>query len=234
MPYDHTGCLAKKPITMTNGVLLIDKPVGFSSFQIVQVLKRRFEKVGHAGTLDPFASGLLIILIGAATKMCSSLQVFDKEYAGEMMLGFSTNTYDLSGEVVKTSPGTKCAGSFEELNQVARGFVGEIEQVPPKFSAIKQGGKKLYELSRQGIPVEPKARTITIKSFTINDIRYPLITFKAVVGKGVYIRSLAHDFGKALGCEATLISLRRTRIGEYHVNSARKLGEVLFSHSRLE
>jgi tRNA pseudouridine55 synthase len=217
---------------MLDGVELIDKPIGFSSFQIVNILKKRYKKVGHTGTLDPFASGLLIVLIGNATKKSAEFQELDKEYIGEMMLGVITDTYDLSGRQIE-NPITrkdklrKANTTIEKLNTIVQTFTGRIEQLPPKFSALKQKGRKLYELSRRGIEVVPKSRKVFVKSFRITGVDSSILKFNVVVGKGVYVRSLAYDFGNSLGCGATLISLRRTRIGSYDVAHARKIGRIL-------
>ncbi len=222
---------------MPNQILLVDKPVGFSSFQIVRVLKRAYGKVGHAGTLDPFASGLLIILIGLATKKFTEIEKNAKEYIGEMFLGIVTDTYDISGtRLGKSEAGnhrqeqmnrTDC--SIDGLNSTACSFVGEIEQVPPRFSAIKRNGKKFYELSRKGLSVQPEKRKVFIKSFHITACNYPIVQFSTVVGKGTYVRSLVYDFGHRLGCGATLLTLRRTRIGEYSVTDAQRLGDIIKS-----
>ena len=212
---------------MSGEIRLIDKPVGFTSFQIVKIFKRYHKKVGHAGTLDPFASGLLIVLIGSATKDFVSYQNCSKEYTGEMVLGMVTDTYDIAGKILEQ----RCSESeknytIDGLNQIARSFTGEIEQVPPRYSAIKQGGVKLYELSRQGVVVQPKKRKVMIVCFSITRVAYPILHFHALVGTGVYIRSLVFEYGKRLGCGATLLSLRRTRIGEYRVEAAQKIGEI--------
>lgn len=227
---------------MSDKILLVDKPVGFSSFQIVRVLKGCYKKVGHAGTLDPFASGLLVILIGKATKKCMEIQRNEKEYTGEIILGMVTDTYDISGRKVEKMNEGPCVFdpqdnvgqsfgpenlSLEELNQTANNFTGDIEQIPPKFSAIKQDGRRLYELSRKGISVHPQKREVFIKSFQITEFDYPKLMFNAVVGKGVYLRSLAFDFGDRLGCGATLLSLKRIRIGKYDIADAKKLGDIL-------
>jgi tRNA pseudouridine55 synthase len=212
---------------MQSGVLLIDKPVGFSSFQVVRLLKKQYGKVGHAGTLDPIASGLLIILIEKQTKNFLMMQDFDKEYIGEFVLGISTDTYDISGENIHNAEALKTQCSLQKFNEMAHTFVGEIEQHPPRYSAIKQNGKRLYALSRAGIEVMPKSRKVFIKSFSITTIHYPFVTFHAVVKKGVYIRSLIHDFGKMIGGGSVLLSLRRVRIGEYHVMYAKRLGDII-------
>ncbi len=212
---------------MCNSLLLIDKPVGFSSFQIVRILKKRYKKVGHAGTLDPFASGLLIILLNKATKQFENIQQWDKEYTGEISLGFSTDTYDITGSREKPINIGDVRTTLPALKRIAQGFVGKIEQTPPRFSALKQDGRRLYQLSRQNKQVKMKARAVSIKSFEIDDVDLPLVKFKSTVGKGVYIRSLAHDLGNALGCGATLLSLRRVRIGTYRVSEAMKLGDIM-------
>jgi tRNA pseudouridine55 synthase len=212
---------------MPNEILLIDKPVGFSSFQIVRLLKKQYEKVGHAGTLDPIASGLLIILIGKQTKNFLMMQTFDKEYIGEFVLGMSTDTYDISGGNFHTAQTLHIQCSLQRCNEVAQTFVGEMWQRPPRFSAIKHNGKRLYELSRAGITVIPQSRKVFIRSFSITEIRFPIVTFHAVVGKGVYIRSLINDFGNVIGGGSILLSLRRVRIGNYHVMHAKRLGTLL-------
>jgi tRNA pseudouridine55 synthase len=212
---------------MHDSLLLIDKPVGFSSFQIVRILKNRYEKVGHAGTLDPFASGLLIILANSATKQFDSIQRWDKEYTGELSLGYSTDTYDITGKRKQKAAAKDISLTLPELNRIAQSFVGEIKQMPPRFSALKRNGRRLYELSRQNKPVKIEPRKVLVKSFEIDGIDLPLVRFWSSVGKGVYIRSLAHDFGNKLGCGATLVSLRRVRIGEYRVAEAQKLGDIL-------
>jgi tRNA pseudouridine55 synthase len=212
---------------MRDPLLLIDKPVGFSSFQIVRILKKRYKKVGHAGTLDPFASGLLIILINEATKQFENIQKWDKEYSGEISLGFSTDTHDITGTRDKQLNTDDIRTSLPELNRVAQGFVGEIEQTPPRFSALKQDGRRLYQMSRQNKQVKLKSRKVLVESFEIDDVDLPFVRFKSTVGKGVYIRSLAHDLGNALGCGATLLSLRRVRIGTYRVAEAMKLGDII-------
>lgn len=225
---------------MHNNILLVDKPVGFSSYQIVRVLKRQHKKVGHAGTLDPFASGLLIILTGEGTKKCLTIQTFEKEYIGDLILGMSTNTYDISGaqiddlrngdNVPDQDKSDAAMFSLQKFNEVARSFIGEIEQRPPLFSAIKYRGRRLYQLVRKGIEVVPKRRKVFVKSFTITRVQYPILSFNAVVGKGVYVRSLANDFGNMIGCGANLMSLRRIRIGDYSVAQAKTLGDILNSH----
>ncbi len=206
--------------------LLVDKPVGFSSFQIVRMLQKNGSKVGHAGTLDPFASGLLILLFNRATKQFDAIQKLDKEYTGEILLGITADTYDITGSLSEAVMNSPIDLDLKALNRVARQFVGEVQQIPPRFSALKQGGRRLYEISRKNEFVPVKPRRVFIRSFDIELADPPILKFKAVVGKGVYIRSLVHDFGKAIGYGACLLTLRRTRIGRHKVSQACSLGII--------
>jgi len=210
---------------MHDKIVLVDKPVGFSSFQIVRMFQKFFKKVGHAGTLDPFASGLLIILIGRATKRFDEFQSCEKEYEGEILLGAVNNTYDISGRPIKYIQKVDFSSS-DELRKTAEEFEGEVYQTPPPYSALKIKGRKMYELSRKGIEVRPKKRKVFIKKFSIIDYEDPRVKFNTVVGKGVYIRTLAFDFGERLGCGAFLLSLRRIRIGDFKVTDAVKVGDL--------
>ena len=207
-------------------VLLIDKPLEWTSFQAVNKLrwhiKQRFGikkiKVGHAGTLDPLATGLLIICTGKQTKQIHVYQGQVKEYTGTFTIGATTPSYDLETEIDKKYP---IAHISEELiKQSAIQFIGDIQQKPPIFSAIKKDGKRLYELARKGETTEIKARNVTIFEFEITKINLPEIEFRVACSKGTYIRSLAFDFGKALGSGAYLSSLRRTKIGDFSVDKA--------------
>ncbi|WP_456376920.1 tRNA pseudouridine(55) synthase TruB [Lutibacter sp.] len=210
-------------------VLLIDKPLEWTSFQVVNKLrwhiKQKFGikkiKVGHAGTLDPLATGLLIICTGKFTKKINEYQGQIKEYTGEFTLGATTPSYDLETEVNKTFLTEHIT---EELiyNTVTQ-FMGEIDQVPPIFSALKKDGKRLYELAREGKTTEIKARKITISAFEITKIELPKVEFRVVCSKGTYIRSLAYDFGKALNSGAYLSKLRRTKIGNFKVEDGMKI-----------
>lgn len=191
------------------------------------MLQKKFNKVGHAGTLDPFASGLLIILLEGATKKFENIQRLDKEYAGEIVLGFSTDTYDITGKSAQPEILPAPEIDIDRIRSIAGQFVGRIEQVPPRFSALKKAGRRLYQLSRQNEPVEIAPRWVVIKSFEIEEFDPPIIRFRALVGQGTYLRSLAHDLGRRLGCGGTLLSLRRTRIGEHTVVQALRLGDIL-------
>lgn len=207
-------------------ILLIDKPLTWSSFQAVNSIKwsirKRFElkkiKVGHAGTLDPLATGLLIICTGKFTKKISELQGQAKEYTGTITLGATTPSYDLETEIDQTYPTDHITEQL--IKDTTSQFIGEIEQVPPIFSALKKDGKRLYEYAREGQEVEIKKRQITISEFEITSIEENNVNFRVVCSKGTYIRSLAYDFGKALNSGGHLTSLRRTKIGDYNVNNA--------------
>ena len=207
-------------------VLLIDKPLGWSSFQAVNSLKwkirKKFQlkkiKIGHAGTLDPLATGLLLICTGKATKTINELQGQEKEYTGTITLGGTTPSYDLETEINENFPIDHITN--ELIHSTTAQFIGDIEQIPPVFSALKKDGKRLYEYAREGKEVEIKKRGVTITEFEITSIELPMVQFRVVCSKGTYIRSLAHDFGKALQSGAHLSSLKRTKIGDYNVNKA--------------
>jgi len=207
-------------------VLLIDKPLEWTSFQAVNKLrweiKQRFKikkiKVGHAGTLDPLATGLLIICTGKQTKQIDTYQGQIKEYTGTFTIGATTPSYDLETAIDNVFPTGHI--SEELLKETTKQFTGEIQQKPPIFSAIKKDGIRLYELARKGETTEIKARTVTISEFEITKVNLPEVEFKVVCSKGTYIRSLAFDFGQALNSGAHLSALRRTKIGEFSVDNA--------------
>jgi len=207
-------------------VLLIDKPLNWTSFQVVNkirwLIKQQFEikkiKVGHAGTLDPLASGLLILCTGKFTKKIETYQAQVKEYTGTLTLGATTPSYDLETEIDKTFNFSMITP--QEIQDTAEQFIGEIQQQPPVFSALKKDGKRLYEYARAGEKVEIPTRTVSISMFKIIKIELPNVDFRVVCSKGTYIRSLAHDFGKALDNGAHLSALRRTKIGGFSVEDA--------------
>jgi tRNA pseudouridine55 synthase len=208
-------------------VLLIDKPLHFTSFQAVNKLKyalinkaglpKKF-KIGHAGTLDPLASGLLLVCTGKFTKRISELQGQAKEYTGTFYIGATTPSYDLETEIDQTFPTDHINESL--IHETVKQFLGEIDQIPPVFSAIKKDGVRLYEHARAGETVEIASRKTTIHEFEIIRIALPEIDFRVVCSKGTYIRSLAFDFGKALKSGSHLTVLRRTKIGNYNVEDA--------------
>jgi len=207
-------------------VLLIDKPMDWTSFQVVNKLrgaiKKQFNlrkiKVGHAGTLDPLATGLLIICTGKFTKRIDEFQAQIKEYTGTFTIGSTTPSFDLETEINEHFTTEHITDKL--IRDTTNLFIGEIEQKPPMFSAIKKDGKRLYELARAGETIEIKSRKVTISEFEITKIDLPKIEFKVVCSKGTYIRSLANDFGKALQSGAHLSSLRRTKIGNYAIEDA--------------
>lgn len=207
-------------------ILLIDKPLEWSSFQAVNALKwairKKFDlkkiKIGHAGTLDPLATGLLIICTGKFTKKIPELQGQIKEYTGTFTLGAATPSYDMETEVNQTFPMDHITD--ELLYDATTGFLGEIDQVPPVFSALKKDGKRLYEFAREGKEVEIKSRKVEIHTFEITKIGMPHVDFRIVCSKGTYIRSIAHDYGKSVHSGAYLSALRRTKIGDFNVDNS--------------
>ena len=206
-------------------VLLINKPLQWTSFDAVRKIRNliRIKKVGHAGTLDPLATGLLIICTGKFTKKINEYMAQEKEYSGTFTLGATTSSYDLESE----PENFKSTGniSTQQIKEATKNFIGEIMQVPPAHSAIKVDGKRVYESARRGIEVKLEPRKLFIKEFVITEIKMPVVTFRVVCSTGTYIRSLANDFGTALGCGAYLSNLCRTRIGEYKLESAQTIEE---------
>ena len=204
-------------------VFLIDKPLDWTSFDVVNKIRWNIRKaynlkkikVGHAGTLDPKATGLLLICTGKLTKQIDEYQAQEKTYTGTIKIGVTTPTYDMESEENETFPTEHI--TEEMIHEAIKQFVGEIEQFPPMHSAIKVDGKRLYELARVGKEIERKARTITIHYFKITKIDLPFIDFEVNCSKGTYIRSLAFDFGKALNSGGYLTALRRTKIGDFDV-----------------
>lgn len=218
-------------------VLLIDKPLEWTSFQVVNKIRwhirKKFNikkiKVGHAGTLDPLASGLLILCTGKFTKKIETYQGQVKEYTGEITLGAATPSYDMETEINETFPTEHITS--EVIHKTTQQFIGEIAQKPPIFSALKKDGKRLYELAREGKETEIKARNIQIHEFEITKIEGNKVQFRVVCSKGTYIRSLAYDFGKALNSGGYLSELRRTKIGDFSVHNA--MGPLEFIEKKL-
>ena len=210
-------------------VLLIDKPLHWTSFQVVnklrweirQAFKIKKIKVGHAGTLDPLATGLLVLCTGKMTKQIDTFQAQIKEYTGTIVLGSTTPSFDLETDINETFPTTHITSDL--IQETTKQFIGDIEQFPPVFSAIKKDGKRLYEFARAGEDVEIKPRTVNISEFEITNIEGLQVDFRVVCSKGTYIRSLANDFGKALQSGAHLSALRRTKIGDFDVVNAESI-----------
>ena len=219
-----------------NGIILVDKPQGWTSFDVVAKIRgdlRRITgnkkiKVGHAGTLDPMATGLLIVLVGIMTKQQDSYMKKDKVYEAEVTLGARSDTDDAEGVVVSTGyevRGTKIEIE-KQIEEALRSFIGEIEQMPPQYSAIKLSGQKAYDIARRGETAELKVRKVTIYSIENIDVRNNKISFKCRVSSGTYIRSIARDLGESLGCGGYLSSLRRTSIGDYDVAKALAVSQL--------
>ncbi|MCF7568426.1 tRNA pseudouridine(55) synthase TruB [Sabulilitoribacter arenilitoris] len=211
---------------LSGQVLLIDKPLNWTSFQVVNKLRWEIRqafnikkiKVGHAGTLDPLATGLLVICTGKMTKQIDTFQGQIKEYTGTFTLGSTTPSFDLETEINKIFSTNHITEDL--IQETTKQFIGEIQQFPPIFSALKKDGKRLYEFARAGETVEIKPRTVCIEAFEITKINSLKVNFRVVCSKGTYIRSLANDFGKALQSGAHLSSLRRTKIGDFNVSNA--------------
>jgi tRNA pseudouridine55 synthase len=218
-----------------DGAILVDKPAGPTSHDVVDAIRSQFriKKVGHCGTLDPNATGLLIIVLGRGTKLSEKLMSSDKVYEGTIKFGETTDSYDKNGELVSSLPVPPT--TIEELNILAATFVGDQMQMPPMVSAIKKDGVPLYKLARKGIEVERQARLIHIYNFRFSEYQEPFGRFKVACTKGTYVRTLAHELGQKLGCGAHLATLRRTVSGKFDVAEAIEFEQVLgLSQSDLE
>ncbi len=236
--------MEKTTYEFRNGeVLLVDKPLNWTSFDVVNKLRWRLSKkygikrfkVGHAGTLDPLATGLLIICTGKSTKISQELTSEDKTYTGTFLLGKTTPSYDLETEFDQEFP----IGHITEaaIKEAALSFIGEQKQRPPVFSAKKVDGKRAYESARKGVAIDLKENDIIIHSFNITDIRLPEVDFEIKSSKGTYIRSIADDFGKVLGAGATLIALRRTQSGDFLIENAKSVeewGEIIDANEMVD
>lgn len=209
-----------------DGALLVDKPAGITSHDVVDAVRRRFgiKKVGHCGTLDPNATGLLILVLGKATKLSERLMSDDKVYEGTAKFGEATDSYDIDGELVSSLPVPPM--TLEYLNQETESFTGDILQVPPMASAIKKDGVPLYKLARKGIEVERKPRLIHIYTYRFTSYQEPLGVFRVACTKGTYVRSLVHDLGQKIGCGAHLTTLRRTVSGKFDVADSLPLAQI--------
>ena len=210
-----------------DGALLIDKPAGPTSHDIVDEIRDgfRIKKVGHCGTLDPNATGLLIMLLGRGTKLSEKLMSDDKVYSGWIKFGETTNSYDTDGDVLETKPVPPV--SVDLLNEAAAGFIGDIMQEPPMVSAVKIGGVPLYKLARKGVEVERKSRLIHIYNFRFTLYEEPFAFFRVACTKGTYVRTLAHELGQKFGCGAHLATLRRVSSGKFDVADALKYEDAL-------
>lgn len=222
------------------GVILVNKPYEWTSFQAVNKIKVRLKhyfntkkvKIGHAGTLDPLATGLLIVCVGKFTKKIEEYQAQEKEYTGTFYLGATTPCYDKEKEIDKYYPIDHI--TQDDIYKAAEAFLGEQEQVPPMFSALKVNGVRAYEFARDNKEIELKSRKITIKEFEITRIDLPEVDFRIVCSKGTYIRSIARDFGFYLNSGAYLTALCRTRIGEYKLSDAKKIEDIISEYENKE
>lgn len=205
-----------------DGIILVDKPGGLTSHDIVDFIRKkfRFRKVGHAGTLDPMATGLLIILLGAFTKKSAHFSNYDKEYEAVFYLGASTDTGDKEGNLIEKRDLGLYRENIKNIKNTLDDFHGEIRQVPPMYSAKKIKGKKLYELARRGIVLNREPKVVFINEIKLLDISLPRVTIYVKCSKGTYIRQLAHDVGERIGCLAHLASLKRTKIGPFDIRDA--------------
>ncbi len=214
------------PVFNAGGVLLVDKPAEWTSFDVVNMVRNRFNvpKVGHAGTLDPAATGLLVLLLGKFTRLCDKFSSEDKVYEGTLQIGLETDSQDLDGTVVREAD---FSGVTDEMVlKTAAEFTGEQLQIPPMVSAVKKDGKKLYELARKGIEIEREPRKINIFSLEVLKCERPFYDFRVHCSKGTYIRTLCADMGARLGCGGVLKSLRRTKCGDFEVAGALSIEEI--------
>jgi len=206
-------------------ILLVDKPKGLTSSRVVELMRKKLKvKAGHTGTLDPIATGLLIVLTGRRTKEASSFLTLNKSYEVKARLGMQTDTFDCDGKILQQNDATI---TKEELEEVLKEFRGETWQVPPPFSAKKLAGHKAYELARKSVSVEVPPKKVSIYSLKLEEFQFPYFTFDCDVSSGFYVRSLVHDIGKKLSVGAMVVEVRRTGVGHYRVEQAKKLEEIL-------
>jgi len=209
-----------------NGIININKPKGITSFDVIRKLRRtlREKSIGHTGTLDPMATGVLVICVGGATRLAQDIEAQEKTYIANLDLGYRTDTLDVTGEVLEKKE--FIAPSKEDFIEVCNSFLGDIEQIPPMYSAIKIDGQKLYDLARQGIEVERKPRPVTISEIKVISFTGTNAIIKCKVSKGTYIRTLIDDIGVKLGTFATMTELLRQEVGEYHINKSYSLEDI--------
>jgi tRNA pseudouridine55 synthase len=215
-----------------NGIIVVDKPGGFTSHDVVAVVRKKLKirRVGHAGTLDPLATGVLVILVGESTKLFDKFVAFDKAYQATLRLGTKSTTADIDGKVLSEKP-------FDALTRPAvqdafRQFTGSIEQAPPMVSAVKYRGQRLYKLARKGVNVDRPVRRVRVDTLDITDFRLPHVAFYLECSKGTYVRQIAEDVGEVLGCGACITEIRRTKVGPFTLEGAVKLEDVHEHHLR--
>ena len=221
-----------KQTSMIDGILVVNKPMGITSHDVVQNVRRKFrmQQVGHAGTLDPLATGVLVVLLGKSTKLFNQFVDMDKAYRATLILGTATNSADIQGKVLQQLPYEHI--TREQMEEVFKRSAGETEQVPPMVSAVKVQGKKLYQLARKGITVERQARPIKIHSLELKEFNPPHVLFYLECSKGTYVRQLAEDIGKKLGCGACITQIERTKVGPFHIEEAVDLQDIDERHVR--
>lgn len=214
------------------GIIIVNKPDGMTSHDVVAIVRKKFKmrRVGHAGTLDPLATGVLVLLLGKATKLFDKFVAFDKAYRATMILGTATNSADTQGKIIQQLPYDHV--TRQQVEEAFKGFVGDIEQVPPMVSAVKVGGRKLYQLARKGIEVERKPRQIRIDCLRMEDFNPPDVKFYLECSKGTYVRQLAEDVGKVLGCGACISQIQRTKVGAFCLEDAVDIEDINEGHMR--
>ena len=215
-----------------DGIMVVDKPSGMTSHDVVAIIRRKLRQksVGHAGTLDPLATGVLVILVGRSTKLFEKFVGFDKAYLATMKLGVRTVSADIHGAVVEERPCDSV--TRQDIEKMFEKFTGDIEQVPPMVSAVKHKGERLYKLARKGVHVERPARKVRVDVLKLSDFSSPLAKFYLECSKGTYVRQVAEDVGEALGCGACITEIRRTKVGPFTIDHAVKLEEINESHLR--
>ncbi|MFA6378726.1 MAG: tRNA pseudouridine(55) synthase TruB [Candidatus Omnitrophota bacterium] len=212
-----------KRINRYNGILIIDKPSDITSHDVVDIVRRKFKmkQVGHAGTLDPLATGVLVILLGQATKLFNKFSAFDKAYVATIKLGVTTDTADIRGTILEQKPYDFI--TEKEVKNVFNTFLGEIDQIPPMVSALKHKGKRLYQLARKGLEVKREARRIKIYSLDLLNFALPEVKFSLECSKGTYVRKIAEDAGSLLGCGGCISQIHRTKVGPFYIDRAVKI-----------
>ena len=217
---------------MREGIVIVNKPDGMTSHDVVMKVRKRFNirRVGHAGTLDPLATGVLVILLGKATKMFRTFVDFDKAYRATLILGVTTSTADIQGKVIQRLPYDHV--TQEQVERAFLNFGGDIEQVPPMVSAVKVKGRKLYQLAREGISIKRQPRKIRINCLILDAFNPPEVKFYLECSKGTYVRQLAEDIGKSLGCGACISQIQRTKVGGFHIEDAVTLKDLNEGHIR--
>ncbi len=217
---------------MNDGIVIVNKPSGMTSHDVVSFIRHKFKmrRVGHAGTLDPLATGVLVVLLGKSTKLFDRFVAFDKAYQATLLLGLTTTTADIQGKILKQLPYPKI--THREIAEVFSRFVGNIQQIPPMVSAVKLNGKRLYKLARQGIQIERPPRHIRIDLLQLIDCLLPEVKFYLECSKGTYVRQLAQDIGEILGCGACISQIERTKVGPFAINDAVTLEELNENHIR--